>query len=62
VIAYRKKPDNNGNGGHTRERRDDQWQNGNVRRVVTARKGVANRKNAHSARKKAHLKRKSEPE
>jgi hypothetical protein len=58
-IALRRKLDNNGSGGHNRERRNGQWQNGNVRRVVTARKDVANHKNAHSVKKKVHLKRKS---
>jgi hypothetical protein len=47
-------------GSHNRERRNEQWQNGNVRHAVTARKDVANLKNALSAKRKDHLKRKSE--
>jgi len=47
-------------GSHNRERRNEQWQNGNVRHAVIARKDIANLKNALSARRKAHLKRKSE--
>ncbi len=47
-------------GSHNHERRNEQWQNGNVRSVDTARKDVANLKNVHSAKGKAHLKRRSE--
>ena len=50
----------NPSGSHNRERMNDQWQNGNEGRVVTARKDVASRKNVHSVKKKAHLKKTTE--